>query len=106
MISLTELLHSIDKENKDGLISVDDWRLPEIDHLINMGFELMDEFHLNMESPKIIVYKKKDDDEASGKKQDYFYVKEEERGIKRFKSFNDVIDYFDTYEQPALDKYK
>jgi len=105
MISITELLHNLADEKESGLVKVDDWRWPDVDHLVNMGFEFGDDFHLNTaKSPKITVYKKKDLDEASGKKQDYFYVEEEKRDTKRFKSFNDVIDYFDTYSQPELDK--
>jgi len=105
MISLLELLHSVRLEEKSGMINVDSWRWPDVDHLINMGFEFGDDFHLNTpKDPKITVYKKKDLDQSSGKKQDYFYVEEKGRETKRFKSFNDVIDYFDTYSQPDLDK--
>jgi len=105
MIKLLELLHSIKNEEKEGLINVDSWRWPDVEHLINMGFELGDDFHLNTpKEPKMKVYKKKDIDESTGKKCDYFYVEEEKREKKRFKSFNDVIDYFDTYSQPELDE--
>jgi len=109
MIILKELLHSISNEKKEGLISVDDWRWPDVDHLINMGFEFSDDYHLNTpKEPKISIYKKKDEepDKESGKKQEHFYIEEEKRETKRFKSFNDVIDYFDHYEQPELDKNK
>lgn len=105
MISLKELLNSVKQEEKNGLVSMDDWRYSDVDHLINMGFEFGDDFHFNTpKDPKITVYKKKDLDETSGKKEEYFYVEENERETKRFKSFNDVIDYFDRYEQPILDK--
>jgi len=105
MITLKELLHSIDEESKEGLINVDDWRWPDVDHLVNMGFDFGDDFHLRTtKEPHITVYKKKELDEASGKKTEYFYVEEDKRATKRFKTFNDVIDYFDTYSQPDLDK--
>lgn len=105
MIKLTELLHSIDEENKEGLVNIDNWRWPDVDHLVNMGFEFGDDFRLHTnKDPKIVVYKKKEVDESSGKKCDYFYVEEEDRETKRFKSFPDVIDYFDTYSQPEVDK--
>jgi len=106
MIFLKELLNTINSEKKEDLICIDDWRMPDVDHLINMGFEFGDDFHFNTsKDPRITVYKKKDVDEA-GKKHDYFYVEEKDREKKRFKSFSDVIDYFDTYSQPELDKNK
>jgi hypothetical protein len=105
MISLIELLHSISKESKEGLVNVDDWRWPDVDHLYNMGFEFGDDFHLvTNKEPRITVYKKKEVDEASGGKREYFYVEEKNREKKRFKAFSEVIDYFDTYPQPELDK--
>jgi hypothetical protein len=107
MIILKELLHSIADEAKNGFINIDNWKYTDLDHLINMGFEIGDDFHLNTPSnPKITVYKKKDKDDSTGKEYDYFYVEEPDRKSKRFKTFNDVIDYFDSYEQPELDKNK
>jgi hypothetical protein len=110
MISLVELLHSIDAENKDGLIDIDSWRWPDVDHLATMGFEFDDDYRMTTKKDtkkdgggKITIYKKKDKDEK-GKSQSYFFVEEDERETKRFKNFNDVIDYFDTYSQPELDK--
>ncbi len=104
MISITELLHSIDKESKEGFVNIDDWRWPDVDHLVTMGFEFGDDYHMHTKKdPKITIYKKKGKDEK-GKEQSYFFVEEKERETKRFKTFNDVIDYFDTYSQPELDK--
>ena len=54
--------------------------------------------------PKMVIYKKKSLDEASGKKTSYFYVEEPKKPTKRFASFNDVIDFFDNYRQPELEK--
>jgi hypothetical protein len=105
MIKLVELLNTVNAEGKEGLINIDDWRWPDVDHLVNMGFEFGDDFHLNTgKDPKITIYKKKDKDESTGNMHDFFYVEEEKRKPKRFKAFNDVIDYFDTYSQPELDK--
>ena len=60
MIVLSELLHDIAAEKKDGLVNIDSWRWPDVEHLVNMGFEFGDDFHLNTaKSPKITVYKKK-----------------------------------------------
>ena len=106
MISLTELIHGIDKENKDGFIKVDDWRWPDVEHLVNMGFEFSDDYTMiTTKPPKLKIYKKKDKDE-NNKSTSYFYIEEDDRPQKRFKTFNDVIDYFDTYSQPELDKNK
>lgn len=103
-MKLTELLHSINKENKEGLINVDDWRWPDVDHLVAMGFEFGDDHHMvTPKDPKIIIYKKKAKDEA-GKVHEFFFIEEPDRENKRFKTFNDVIDYFDHYAQPEIDK--
>jgi hypothetical protein len=108
MISLKELLHAIDQENKDGLVCLDDWRWPDMDHLVSMGFDFADDFRLHTtREPKITIYKKKEGDSKDGEKSEeneYFYVEEAKRATKRFKSFGDIVDYFDSYEQPALDK--
>ncbi len=53
---------------------------------------------------KLRGVKKKEIDEASKKQTSYFYVEEPQRGTKRFKDFNDVIEYFDAYSQPEIDK--
>lgn len=104
MIKLTELLHFVNEENKDGLINVDDWRWPDVEHLVAMGFEFADDHHMVTSKPKIIIYKKKDKDEH-GKPQNFFFIEEPDKETKRFKTFNDVIDFFDSYPQPMLDKY-
>lgn len=105
-MKLIELLHSIDKENKEGLVNVDDWRWPDVDHLMAMGFDFADDYRLKTNrEPEITVYRKKENDE-DGEKADFFYVEEKGKKIRRFKTFNDVIDYFDTYSQPELDKNK
>jgi hypothetical protein len=108
MIKLTELMHSIKNEEQSNLISVDDWRWPDVEHLVNMGFEFGDDYTMiTTKTPKLKIYKKKDTDENK-KITSYFYIEEEDkdRKPKRFKTFNDVIDYFDTYSQPELDKNK
>lgn len=103
-MKLTELIHSINKENKEGLINIDDWRWPDVDHLVTMGFEFADDYHLiTGKDPKIIIYKKKDKG-TDGKEQEFFFVEEPKQKAKRFLKFNDVIDFFDTYPQPEIDK--
>jgi hypothetical protein len=105
MIKLTELLHAIDDEEKSGLVKIDDWRWPDAEHLINMEFEFADDYRLHTtKDPKITIYKKKSVDKGSKDKTAYFFIEEEKRGTKRFKNFNDVIEYFDKYSQPELDE--
>jgi len=104
MIRLTELIHSLDDKKNEGLVNIDDWRWPDVDHLVTMGFEFADDYRLTTgKEPLLTVYKKKDKD-TSGKESEYFFVEESERGIKRFAKFNEIIDYFDHYEQPEIDK--
>ena len=105
MIKLTELLHSVDEENKEGFIAVDEWRWPDVDHLVTMGFKVVDDYHMQTEKPpKITISKKKVKDKETGKQTSYFYIEEPKRAIKRFANFNDVIEFFDGYKQPELDK--
>jgi hypothetical protein len=105
-MKLIELLHSIDKENKDGFVNIDDWRWPDVDHLMAMGFEFVDDYRFKTNrEPEIIVYRKKEKNE-DGEAIDFFYAEEKGKKVRRFKTFNDVIDYFDTYSQPELDKNK
>lgn len=104
-MKLTELLNTIDAEAEKGLVNIDDWRWPDVDHLITMGFKFKDDHHLETEKPpKMVIYKKKGLDEATGKNTTHFYIEEPKKKLKRFKTFNDVIDFFDTYQQPDLDK--
>jgi len=103
-MKLSEIIHTMSHEKKDGLISIDDWRWPDVDHLVAMGFEFADDHHMvTSKDPKITIYKKKDVDEAK-KEHEFFFIEEPERENKRFHNFNDVIDYFDHYSQPEIDK--
>lgn len=105
MILLKELLHSITNEKKEGLINLDGWRWPDVDHLITMGFEFGDDYHMSTnKDPIMTIYQKKDKDPESDEEENYFYIEEKGREKKRFKTFGDLIDYFDTYSQPEIDK--
>lgn len=104
MIKLTELLHQSRSENNSGLINIDKWRFTEVDHLISMGFDVQDDYHISTNKPPyMIVYKKYDSPE--NKSESCFYVEEKNSPLKKFKSFSDVIEYFDKYEQPSIDQY-
>ena len=107
VMKLMELLHSIDDEKESGLINIDNWRWPDVDHLVTMGFEFKDDHHMQTtKPPKMTIYKKKKLDELSGKKTIYFYIEEPKKPVKRFKTFNDVIDFFDNYKQEEFsDQY-
>lgn len=98
------------EEEESGLIRVEDWRIPDVQYLIDVGFDFQDDFKLGTtKDPKIVIYKKKNEDETNeGEKKigSYYYVEEEDRDPKRFATIHDVIDYFDTYSQPELDKHK
>lgn len=103
-MKLTELIHAISQENKEGYINIDDWKWPDVDHLVAMGFQFEDDHKMSTpKDPKITIYKKKDMNEA-GEKEEFFFIEEPDREKKRFKEFNDVIEYFDHYDQPEIDK--
>jgi len=108
MISLKEILHIIGDEKKSGLIPIDDWKWPDVDHLATMGFGFDGDYYMRTEKPpRMTVYKKKDKS-PSGENEENFYLEEEgeksEKKVKVFKIFNDLIDYFDTYSQPEIDE--
>ena len=105
MISLKEILHTIGEEKKSGLIDINSWRWPDVDHLANMGFGFDGDYYMRTDKdPEMRVYKKKEKDPTTGKKVEFFYLEEEGKPEKRFKNFGDLIDFFDTYEQPEIDK--
>ena len=93
MITLTEILHNIEKEKNDGYINLDDWRWPDVDYLVSMGFSFKDDYKMVSDlstdeegKNKITIYKKKDKD-GDGKTYIFFFIDEPKRGIKRFKTF-------------------
>ena len=105
MISLMEILHTIGDEKKSGLIPIDNWKWPDVDHLATMGFGFNSDYYMTTDKDPIMkVYKKKEKDPSTGKEEEYFYLEEKEKPLKRFKIFNDLIDFFDKYEQPEIDK--
>lgn len=108
MILLSELVHIIGEEEKTGLVCIDDWRWSDVDHLANMGFKFDGDYHMRTDKePTMSVYRKKDKPEEEmkeGKGEEYFYLEEQGKKLKRFKNFEDLISFFDTYAQPELDK--
>jgi hypothetical protein len=105
MITLLELLHTLGEEKQSGLIPIDDWRWPDVDHLATMGFKFDGDYYMRTDKePYMKVYKKKEEDPSTGKKIVWFFLEEEKKPVKRFKNFNDLIDFFDTYQQPEIDK--
>lgn len=105
MIKLKEIIHSIKnkngtEKNNEGFINIDDWKWPDVDHLIFMKFDIADDYCLKLKDPDITIYKKKDPEE----KKEYFYLEEPKKPVKRFEKFNDVIEFFDNYKQPEIDK--
>lgn len=107
-MKLTEILKLIDKESKNGLINVEDWRIQDAEHLLEMGFKINDDYKFSTDrDPKITIYKKREEPIEKESKQDieeYFYVEEESKTTRRFKEFEDIIEYFSKYSQPELDK--
>lgn len=98
MKKLLELLNILTIEKKKGYVDLDDWKWNDLDHLVNMGFDFNGDYTMKLDNPKIEIYKKK---LPSG---EYFYLDDDEKGIKIFKNFEDLISYFDHYSQPEIDK--
>ena len=96
-MQLKEIMHMISGEREKGMINIDDWKWNDVDHLSAMGFEFDGDYIMSLDSPKILIFKK---EHPSG---EYFVIKDE-RGTKAFRKFDQVIEYFDHYSQPEIDK--
>lgn len=102
MIKLSEILHTIGEEKKEGLISIEKWKFPDVEHLVAMGFDFDDYYFTTNKDPRMRIYKKKEKN-SNGNIEDYFFLEEPQKPLKKFKDFNDLIDYFDHYQQPEID---
>jgi hypothetical protein len=99
-MKLSEILHIVSDEKKQGLINIDDWKFTHADHLKNMGFDFNGDYEMSLKSPVIKVYKKKTP------QGEMFFVEAEKQGTKMFRDFEEVINYFDHFPQPEIDKEK
>lgn len=99
-MKLTEILHTVSDEKKQGLINIDDWKFTHADHLKNMGFDFDGDYVMSLKAPQIRVYKKK------LPQGECFVVEAEKQGAKMFPTFEEVIEYFDHFPQPEIDKEK
>lgn len=97
-MNLSEILHKVSDEKKSGLINVDEWKFADADHLKTMGFDFDGDYVMSLKDPNIRVYKKK------FPQGECFVVEAENRGVKICKDFDQVVEYFDHYPQPEIDK--
>lgn len=97
-MKLLEILRTIAGDRQSDKVHIDDWKWADADHLKTMGFDFDGDYVMSLKEPDIKVYKKK------SPKGECFVVEEKERGIRLFKEFDQVIDYFDHYPQPEIDK--
>lgn len=90
IISLKEILNTVDSEKKQNLIPYDDWKIMETDHLYDMGFRPNGSYCMGLEHPPMLVFRKPDGFHLKdGKKKKHFL----------FKSFEELVNFFDTYKQ-------
>lgn len=97
-MKLVEILHIVSDEKKKGLINIDDWKWADVDHLKTMGFDFDGDYTMSLENPNIKVYKQKTP------QGECFVVEEDKKPSQFFKEFEQVIEYFDHYSQPEIDK--
>lgn len=97
-MKLAEILHVISDEKQTGLINIDDWKWADADHLKTMGFEFDGDYVMSLKSPPIHIYKKK---QPEG---ECFFIEEKGKPTKACRNFDEVVQYFDTYSQPEIDK--
>ena len=90
MISLKEILNTVQDEQKHNLSPYEEWKITETDYLSDMGFKPNGNYCMGLENPPMLVYKK---DNA-------FSLKD---GKKKkditFECFDAMVEYFDNYQQ-------
>ena len=97
-MTLTEILHTIQDDKEKGLVNIDDWKWADADHLKTMGFDFDGDYVMSMKDPAIKVYKKK------SPQGEIFMVEAEKQQSKAFQQFDQVVEFFDHYSQPEIDK--
>lgn len=91
MIKLSEIIHTIETSNKEGLTDLENWKITDADFLTDMGFEQGGMYHFVLKKPSITVCHKKGvgfilDDKTKKK-------------THTFPEFNELIEYFTKYQQ-------
>lgn len=90
MISLKEILNSVEEEKKTELMPVDSWRISETDFLSDVGFKPNGSYCMGLESPPMLVYRK----------EDGFHLKDGKQNKKYFfKEWEHLDDFFQNYKQ-------
>jgi len=90
MISLKEILHTVEEEKKTDLIPFEEWTLSETDHLSDMGFKPSGTYCMGLENPPMLVYRKKNG----------FHLKDGKKKQQlQFEQFSGLVEYFDNYKQ-------
>lgn len=91
MIRLSEILHTIQSEQKDGLSDLDNWKITDADYMEDMGFKAAGAHYYAMNNPKLSVCYKK----GIG-----FMLKDDtKREEKTFPTFDEMSEYFSKYNQ-------
>ncbi len=96
-MKLLEILRTLQDDRQSDMVNIDDWKWADVDHLKTMGFEFDGDYVMSLKDPAIKVYKKKTP-------QGECFVVEEGKKARIFQKFEQVIDYFDHYPQPEIDK--
>lgn len=98
-MKLLEILHTLRDERKTNFVNIDDWKFADADHLKSMGFDFDGDYKMTISDPDISVSKIKLSNgecwviEAGGKKQ-------------YFRKFEEIVNFFDHYSQPEIDKQR
>lgn len=98
-MKLLEILHTIKDERQKNLVNVDDWKWADADHLKTMGFDFDGDYGMVLKDPHIRIYQKENPEGS-------FVVEDKTKGTRVFQSFDQVVEYFDHYSQPEIDKQK
>jgi len=104
MIRLSEIIKSIEEEEQSGLVQLDDWKLSEVDYLIDMGFDQDGEHKMSLHEPEMTIYKKKGvthklTNEIQAVGEGYVVEDKSKKKSHVFPTFKHMVEFFDNYEQ-------
>ena len=95
MISLKEILHTVESEKKQDLIPYEEWTIVDTDYLSDIGFKPNGTFCMGLDNPPLLVFRKNDG----------FHLKDGKKKTHQvFKSFDELVQYFDNYQQDLKTK--
>jgi len=91
MIKLMEIYHTVEEEDRTGMVPVEEWKLQHTEHLNDIGFLDDGMYHMSLKSPSMKVsYKKGKGFMLEDKKKKKSHV---------FPRFSSLCQHLEDYDQ-------